>query len=230
MCATALSSIAIGDHAASWQRAGFLVEQSPRGAAVQLGSVAIRLTPGPEHGVRSLGYRIRQASGQPAPASSSDESIPEDLHGIALVADLAQGDRATSHPNGVTHIDHVVISSNLPEHTQASLECVGCVYRRTRTVGEGPGAVEQRFLWWGETLIELIGPAAPAGDEAPLASVWGLSLSTEDLERSAEFLGELLGPIKHAVQAGRSIATLRTGVLDISTRIALMSPHLTSGA
>lgn len=197
---------------------------------MQLGPVAIHLTPGAEHGVCALGYRIDQAGEQPAPASNPGESIPEDLHGIALVADPAQADPAISHPNGVTHIDHVVISSNLPERTQAALESVGCAYRRTRTVGDGPAAMEQRFLWWGETLIELIGPAAPDNDDAPLATVWGLSLSTNDLERSAEFLGDLLGPIKHAVQAGRSIATLRTGELDISTRIALMSPHVTSGA
>lgn len=212
MTTTSLSSLTIGDAPESWERAGFLVERSAARTQVRLGPVAVVLSPGEHRGVIAVDTR--------AAKTENGEEGGDDS------GDAAQSASETSHPNGVTRIDHVVISSTQPAVTQSELEALGCRYRRTRTVGEGADAMEQRFLWWGATLIELIGPAQPSDDEPATSSVWGLSLAVRDLDASAQYLGDLLGPIKEAVQSGRSIATLRTGALDISTRIALMSPHV----
>ena len=55
---------------------------------------------------------------------------------------------------------------------------------------------------------------APAGtriasDPGGPARLWGISFAVRDLDATAAALGDLLGSVRDAVQAGRRIATLR---------------------
>jgi hypothetical protein len=69
-------------------------------------------------------------------------------------------------------------------------------------------------------ILELVGPqeAGPGP-----ASLWGLTFAVDDLEATAEFLGDRVGRVKDAVQPGRRITTLRGKEIGISPAIAFMS-------
>ena len=68
-----------------------------------------------------------------------------------------------------------------------------------------------------------VGSGQPVAD-AP-ATFFGLAVDVDDLDATAVVLGEGLGRIKAAVQAGRRIATIRTKAFDVSVAIAAMDRH-----
>ena len=103
------------------------------------------------------------------------------------------------------------------------LGAAGLELRRTRELG---GGATQSFLWAGDVILEVVSPPPPGPRPTPGAAwVWGLSLVAPDLDATAGYLGPWLSTPRPAVQAGRRIATLRTGELGISGPIAVMSPH-----
>ena len=55
------------------------------------------------------------------------------------------------------------------------------------------------------------------------ARLWGLAFGVEDLDRTAQALGDLLGRPRDAVQPGRRIATLRPEA-GLGPAIAFMGP------
>ena len=90
------------------------------------------------------------------------------------------------------------------DRTTAALGAVGLEARRTREAG---GGRQQRFFRLGEVILELVGPAEPAG-EGP-AAFWGLAFTVADIDATAAHLAGRIGEPKAAVQPGRRIATLR---------------------
>jgi hypothetical protein len=66
--------------------------------------------------------------------------------------------------------------------------------------------MRQGFFKHGAVVLEVIGPAQPAGDGP--ARLWGLAFTVADLDATAVFLGDRLHPPKDAVQEGRRIATV----------------------
>ena len=106
--------------------------------------------------------------------------------------------------------------------TVKALEATGLDVRRVRdTDAETYGApMRQTFFRLGEVILEVIGPAEPAGDGP--AQFFGIALTVEDLDALPEQYGEQLGRIKDAVQPGRRIATLRHRNLGLSVAIAFM--------
>ncbi len=124
------------------------------------------------------------------------------------------------HPNGVTSVDHVVVLTGNMARTQAAFDAAGLELRRTRDAGHGR---TQAFYWAGDTIIELVGPAS-GSDDGP-ATLWGIALNCEDLDRAASVMGPYLGSIRDAVQPGRRIATVRGAESAIGLAIALMTPH-----
>jgi hypothetical protein len=122
------------------------------------------------------------------------------------------GDAAGPHPNGAVRVDHVVMLSPDLDRTVGELESQGFDLRRRR---EGPtpgGSTRQAFFRAGEPILEVV--QAPEGtsvarDPGGPARLWGVAFVVEDMERTAEALGELLGRPRDAVQPGRRIATLR---------------------
>jgi len=133
-------------------------------------------------------------------------------------------ERLLSHPNGITRLDHVVIATPDVPRTLEAFSGVGWELRRQRPTWIGEVASTQSFFWAGDVIVELVGPDAAAGDGP--STLWGMALVSADIDASVEWLGPTrCRPPSPALQGGRRIATVLTGELGITTRMALMSPH-----
>lgn len=208
----ALQSLLIGDTSASWTNAGFDVTETHGRAFTSIGDVTIELV-GPDDGRGIVAWRF------------DGVELPEDrtIDGVQTLeaGDLQANDHR--HRNLVSQLDHVVMFTPDLQRTIAALEAAGFEARRTRDIPRTEPLRQQVFFWAGSTIIELVGPADPTGDGP--ATLWGLAVTCDDLDTAHDRLGDVLGTPKPAVQPGRRIATLRTRSVDISTAIALMTPH-----
>ena len=167
--------------------------------------------------------------------SGSGSSTPEhsSIDGLRLLAASDQGPSLNSvasqpHPNGITSIDHIVVSTGDSQRSIAAFESAGFEVRGSRSTSSYGSPMRQTFFWAGDVIVELMGPdLGEATSESP-AQIFGLALVAADLDSTAAALGELLGTPKAAVQTGRQIARLRTNSVGIGLPIAVMSPHLSS--
>ena len=123
------------------------------------------------------------------------------------------------HPNGAVALDHVVVATPDFARTVRALEAVGMLLRRERSAGTR----RQGFFRHGEAIVEVVGPAEPAGDGP--ASLWGLTVTVADLDATATLLGPLLGQPRDAVQPGRRIAPVRPDA-GLGVALAFMSPNV----
>ncbi len=212
-----LRRLLIGDEPRTWADAGFSID----GDETAIGTIALGFVGPPDHEESSATGRARGVVGWEL-TDIEDGSID----GISSTRTTADPARPTVHPNGVTRLDHVVIMTPDLERTTSSLRRFGFSPRRTREVPGSEPARRQMFIWAGETILEVVGPTEATGS-AP-AAVWGLALTTTDMNQAAEALGSHLSPPKPAVQPGRQIATVDTRALGISIALALMTPHVPS--
>lgn len=201
-----IDRLLLGDEPGTWSEAGFRLE----GDICVIGDTRVVCT-GDGGGADRWSLR------------PLDDPLPDSLDGIATTASDASMPATVSHPNHVVGLDHVVVHSPDLDRTTGAFEALGVACRRVRDV-PGRRAVQQRFFRMGSVIIELVGPPEPAGDGP--AGIWGLAVVSEDLDATAQVLGDRLGPAKDAVQPGRRIATLRTRELGISVPVAVMSPHV----
>jgi len=229
-----IREIEVVDHAAAWRDAGFTVGDD---GTVAIGRTVVRLVPpddrgdaddgGPETGTGTRDRRpgiagwtlagLTGAAGDLDGLPTVAADLPDDADDGPDDGDGSPPARGV-HPNGVTHIDHVVVTTPDINRTTAALEAAGIVHRRTREAGTGADGVArlQRFSRLGETILELVGPAVPAaatgaakGVRPRPARFWGLAYVATDLDALARLLGDRLSPPSEAVQPGRRIASLR---------------------
>ena len=192
-----IEQLTLGADPAAWSDAGFSLD----GDGTMAGKV--RLEFGSGKGV--LGWRLGETA--------------EEIDGLPVAAP-AQGNAANSaHPNGVTHIDHLVVLTPELERTTAALEGIGIERRRTREVETADGQLGQGFFRLGEVILEVV---EHPGIEPGPARFWGITFAVADLDAAAELLGDRLGSIRDAVQPGRRIATTRTGA-GLGVPVALIS-------
>lgn len=201
-----LDALVVGDEPASWRAAGFALDADE----VAIGTVRVVCT---GDGAGADRWRLRV----------DDEDVPRSVDGIGTTTTDEEPPEPVEHPNGVVRIDHVVLRSPDLDRTTEALGALGLHLRRTRDVGSGERAMQQRFFRMGEVILELVGPPSPTGDGP--CSIWGLALVTDDIDASAAHLGEACSAPKPAVQPGRRIATVHTRDLGIGPTIALMTPH-----
>lgn len=191
-----LDRIEVGGPLAPWERLGL----TPVGETFLLGDVALRIAGG-EPGIRAWALH-----GVPA----------GELAGLRCAsAEDARPAIAVEHALGVSGIDHVVAVTADLDAAVGELAAAGLDHRRTRDAGEGR---RQAFFVLGPCLLELVGPV-----DGP-TRFWGLTLVVEDLDAAAARLGDLLGPVKDAVQPGRRIATVRREA-GLGLPVALMTPR-----
>jgi hypothetical protein len=195
-----IEQLAIGADPAAWKRAGFAVQ----GDAAWVGTVALLFQPG--EGI--LGWRLDRDTGE--------------IDGLSQVAPTELPAGRTAHPNGVTHIDHVVAFTPDLERTTAALETAGLERRRVREVEIDDGPLRQGFFRLGEVILEVVEHARV--DPGP-ARFWGITFAASDLDAAAELLGDRLGSIRDAVQPGRRIATVRREA-GLGLPVALISAEL----
>jgi hypothetical protein len=163
------------------------------------------------------GIWVRLGAGGVGITSWAISGVAHDIDGLPTTpsSEVAEASGA-KHPNGATGLDHVVVLTPDFERTGRVLEAAGMPLSRIR---DG-GGFRQGFRRLGPAILEL-GEAnkVPQGP----ARFWGLVVIVEDLDALRARLGEHLGLIKPAVQAGRQIATLRSSA-GLSEAVAFMTP------
>jgi hypothetical protein len=218
-----LTLLTVGDGPQPWQAAGFRVGVDPPDgtngtASLEVGNVRVQLV-GDQGGRGLLGWGFEPTwtapiDGLPVAAPPPTRTVDGAVTG------------ATSHPNGVTALDHVVVTSPDVERTTAALAAAGIQPRRTVRGARGDADLLYRFFLLGTCVLELVGPATPAGD-APVtpagdtpARFAGLAFTTTAIDD----LGGRAGPPRPAIQPGRRITTLRREV-GISAPVAFLTPR-----
>ncbi len=209
-----VDEILVGDTPQAWAKLGFALD----GEAVALGEVRVRAG-GPEAGKGLVGWSLRGVG----------ESELDQLDGLPTT--LAGGEptsEPSSHPNGVTGVDHVVAITPRLERTVAALEAVGLDLRRIREEPTPAGAPRQAFFRLGATILEVVQEpaeiAAKSGPDRP-AFFWGIALLAPDLDATVAALGpERVSEVRAAIQPGRRIASLRRDA-GLSLPVALITPR-----
>jgi hypothetical protein len=145
---------------------------------------------------------------------------PLGIDGIPTTAGDPAGGDPGHHPNGATSLDHVVVTTPDVDRTVTALEAAGLRALRERPTEAGGRPMRQVFFRPGEAVVEVVGPSEAHG--AGRARFYGLAFTVADLDAAAARLGDAVGRIKPAVQAGRRIATVRSSG-GPGVPIALMS-------
>jgi hypothetical protein len=168
------------------------------------------------------GVAIRLGSAGPKISGWAVAGVPSgvEVDGLRTVPAPPPADPA-SHANGTVALDHLVVMSPDPDRTVEALAVHGIEPRRQRRTDQYGPPFTQTFFRLGRPILELIGPAAPAGTEP--ARFYGVAFTVEDLDATAALLGDRLGRVKDAVQPGRRIATLRREA-GAGIPLAFMSP------
>jgi hypothetical protein len=230
-----LTEVVVGDDPAAWASVGFAVGDD---GTCRVGTVRLRLIGAEDARGRGLiAWTLARPGGADAfgdearggatGGSDTGELGGDGLDGLPTTVAVEGGPdapggtdepRPGGHPNGVTHIDHLVVLTPDLDRTTAALAALGIDARRTREAG--PGRL-QRFFRLGQAILELVGPVE-ARRGGP-ARFYGLAFTVADIDATADHLAGRISPPKPAVQPGRRIATLRAGD-DVSVPVAFMSP------
>jgi hypothetical protein len=193
-----IERLTVGAAPDAWRGAGFAVGE--RGTKV--GRVQIDFHPG--KGL--LGWRL-------------DGADSPEVDGLPVAPPTSGDEDPGEHPNGATHIDHVVVLTPDLERTTAALAEIGVERRRVREVETDDRLLRQGFFRFGELILEVVEHARI--DPGP-ARFWGITFAVADLDACATLLGDSLGSIRDAVQPGRRIATVR-GSARLGLPVALIS-------
>lgn len=133
---------------------------------------------------------------------------------------------AAGHPNGVSAIDHVVVMTPDSDRTTQAFEAQGIDLRRVRRIPLDDGDRRQSFFWLGDVICEVVGPDTAADNAADRpAQWWGLALTVADIDATAAALGDVVTPVKDAVQPGRRVCTLRRDA-GLGVPLLFISPHV----
>ena len=152
------------------------------------------------------------------------DTLVTDIDGLAthhldappeVPSEVASGDEL-----GLIGFDHqVVLTSSLDRTCGAIEHATGAPLKRVREAG----AVRQGFHRLGELIVEVVESPQVT---APTASFWGFVWNVTDLFALCERLGpDVVSAPKPAVQPGRFIATVRSG-LGLGLPAALMTPDV----
>jgi len=199
-----LVEVTAGDAPEVWASLGFAVQ----GTRCRIGSVDVALDPGVGKGIRRWAF-------------AGGAATPPEVEGLPTEWVDGPGE-ATSlpHANGVVAIDHIVVLTPDVDRTIVALADIGFEPRRERLTDTYGAPMRQVFFRAGEAVLEVIGGQEATGDGG--MRVFGLALTSADLDATASYLGARLHSAKDAVQPGRRIATLDRGA-GSSVALAFMS-------
>lgn len=185
-----VEELEIADDPERWSNIGFAVENR----TVYIGTVTVKLTDSPDKR-GFLGWSL-------------DGLASLDIDGLPTRRASCRTPRAAAkHPNGATKIDHIVALTPDRDRTVQAARSAGLILARLRE-GNVPIPGRQAFFRLGELIFEVMEPAALSSERHRKTRFWGFAVETEDLDATAAFLGEKIGPARPAVQGGRTIAPL----------------------
>jgi hypothetical protein len=196
----------------AWRAVGFTVDD---GGRCRIGTTDLVLSGG-DGGF--AGWTLAGA----IPGQDGLDGVPTRVASDAVA--MAEG--VALHANGVSAIDHVVLTTPDTARTFETLEAAGFALRRVRDAGTPEQPLRQGFFLFADVLLEVVGPPEPvpgSGDSAP-TSLWGITLVAADLAVAATSFGDTLGAPRAAVQAGREIAVVAREA-GLGVRVALMTPR-----
>jgi hypothetical protein len=199
----AARELVIGDEPAAWAALGFAPGED---GAFALGGLSVRLA-GAAAGRGVVALRVDGLVGE----------RPDGLEVVAARDEEAGGEgrggaAGSSHPNGATAIDHVVVFTDDRDRTADALAAAGGDVRRRGEPPELPAPMA--FVRFGELVVEVAQAGGPP-------RFWGVTIVVPDLDRLA---GPLLGSARPAVQPGRRIATVSRDA-GLSVALALITPR-----
>lgn len=218
-----LRRLLVGDNPDAWIEAGFSVTNNE----TSIGGISLRFVE-PEHPAASgaggisggiVGWELTDIG-----TDSEPDAAEHSIDGIFTAKTDGPPAEPISHANGVSHLDHVVVMTPDIERTTTALRSSGLSAKRTREVPGTDPVKLQVFFWAGETILEVVGPAVATGTGP--ASIWGLAVTTNDMDQAVAAVGPNISTPKPAVQPGRQIATINTRGLGMKTALALMTPHV----
>ena len=174
----------------------------------------LRLDPG----LGPPGLRSWALAAAPDPALDDLDGVPTG-HSDPPTTPMAPD----THPIGALVIDHVVLVTPDLDRTIVAVERgLGLPLRRTRESDTYGTPMRQAFFRMGEVILEVVGGKEPDPRGGP-ARFYGVAVTVGDLDAARALLGDRIGRGKDAVQAGRSIATIRREA-GLGVPVALMSP------
>ena len=200
-----LTALHLGDAADRWEALGFTVLDNT---------------------IELAGLRLVLGAAQPGINRWSLAGIEpvDEVDGLATTVEPPRGATPTTHANGATELDHVVITTPDFDRTAAALEAHGMPLRRIREVGDiaSPNGFRQGFRRLGPGILELVeAKQMPIGP----AVFWGLVIVLRDLGWLANALEVgWVGEPRDAVQPGRQIATLSRAA-GLGQPVAFMTPE-----
>ncbi|GAB0103902.1 hypothetical protein JMUB6875_28760 [Nocardia sp. JMUB6875] len=184
--------------------------------------------PGDERSWAALGFTIRDdririggvdcALGEAAWGFDETHSAPDTLGVAYLDPEPAENDWPSTHPNGVTTVDHVVYWVPDLDDAVTNLTAVLGVPPRRRFFPRGPQGPEMAFYRVGEPFIE----AVSSGLQPALVGVAFLCPDLDATVAAVRAAGGPIGDPKPAVQGGR-IASVWFG--HLTWGIAFMEPE-----
>lgn len=199
---------------AAWRAAGFAVGADGR---CRIGTTDLVLGGGPgDSGF--AGWTVAGA----IPGDDGLDGVPT----LVAPAGTPVPAAPAAHPNGVSAIDHVVVTTPDTTRTFETLEAAGFLLRRVRDAGTPERPLRQGFLLFADVLLEVVGPPEPVpGTSGAPAALWGITLVAGDLAAAGAAMGDgVLGAPRAAVQAGREIAVVAREA-GLGVRVALMTPR-----
>jgi hypothetical protein len=194
-----LTELQIADPAERWEALGFVVEEGK----ADVGGVRLTLN-APGNGI--TGWSIQGIA-----FTDAIDGLP------TTAATRPSPPNDTTHPNGATGLDHVVITTPDFDRTARALDECGLALRRIRDAGN----FRQGFRRLGPAILELVENTSAAPSDP--ARFWGLVIIVDELEALASRIAPHLSVPKPAVQPGRRIATLRPSA-GLSPAVAFMTP------
>ena len=197
-----LVALEIADPPDRWEALGFSV--SPE-MVIELGGVQLRLG---ADGEGIVSWTLRGID-----ETSSIDGLLTRVIDQSVGREKGGGARGHASPNGAIAVDHVVVLTSDFDRTADAVAAAGMPLRRE---AQRNGA-RQGFRRLGPAIMEIV--QTPQGS----TRFWGLVVIVSDLDALAGRLGDLLAPIRPAVQPGRRIAPLRSEA-GLGPAVAFMNP------
>ena len=198
-----IAELHVGDDPIAWERVGFRVGND----RCLIGTTDVVFREG-QPGIHSWALRdARPSEFGPIPTSFVESPTPSP---------------APAHPNRSIGFHHVVLMAPEFKRGRSALTDAGVVVPPGKAFGSTDKQLLRSAPQMGDIELELIGPGIE--DRSRRWELWGLVIAVEDIDVTADLLGDLLGRIKPAVQPHRRIATLAKSA-GLGVAIAFLGPE-----